>query len=657
MNRIAMVLLVIICLASGAGAQADESGVLVEVTAGEAAVTDWVVEQMLDLATAAQLLGYQGAVQPADVRVVEVDGQGNGLGVVASQVDPAEREGEFVVTWVMPGQTQPGATRYFSVRLQDKGEVPVPQTSIRVSTGEDTITVRNGPIALEHQRGIGGMIREVTVGGTTGAFTWNDKAYDGAVYYLANHRANEMKVVADGPLRAVVETQGEYLDDSNPAASHPQAKYRFTTYAGQPVTHVEAAVTQDFAKQWGSLHFIEIQIGEAPVDSCVTDSGSAVLQQAGRSYDGDQWAAVYGDNLLIGVANGSGPGVWDGGGQHYGAYLRAGTAPWNTSYCPWQATLFWGAGQQDIQRLKSWSAIMASPPTATVHLPPLDNRLAQANSLLTAKERQLATLEGEQWAAAHVAVLLARAHLAAATTKAAAGSFGPAQEALDRAEAALSAQMGESDLEVTDGVMAGLVAGHPYLGNRKVAFVWSRPEDGAGLLSVYDRRARHEFLKVNPTAASLWQIAVKKGEGGESYSNVGVPCIVTREGHRLDFVWGGGMEVRVRATLNRSETVARLRLEAAPQEVGEGLLSVTFPAVKGILPLTQNAKGDAILDTRQLGWERPSPLHSGNVVDTRYPYGMQFSAIVADGRGLYFAEEDPEANRKNLTWSGQQQTG
>jgi len=117
------------------------------------------------------------------------------------------------------------------------------------------------------------------------------------------------------------------------------------------------------------------------------------------------------------------------------------------------------------------------------------------------------------------------------------------------------------------------------------------------------------------------------------------------------------MEVRVGATLNRSETVARLRLEVAQQEVGEGLLSVTFPAVKGILPLTQNAKDDVILNTKRLGWERPSPLRSGNVVDTRYPFGMQFSAIVADGRGLYFAEEDPEANRKNLTWSPQQQEG
>jgi len=98
------------------------------------------------------------------------------------------------------------------------------------------------------QRGIGGMIREVTVAGTTGAFTWNDKIYDGTVYYLANHSAEEMKVVADGPLRAVVETQGEYLDGSKPAASHPCATYRdtFTEVVMLPVLREQLKVINDW---------------------------------------------------------------------------------------------------------------------------------------------------------------------------------------------------------------------------------------------------------------------------------------------------------------------------------------------------------------------------------------------------------------------------
>ena len=185
-------------------------------------------------------------------------------------------------------------------------------------------------------------------------------------------------------------------------------------------------------------------------------------------------------------------------------------------------------------------------------------RVAQVTAALTAQEEKLAGLEGEQWAVGHVAAVLARAHRDCATKKAAAGSFGAAKEALDKAEAALSGEVGDVDLKTTDGVVVGLVAGHPYLGNDQVAFVWSRGDDGAGLLSVYDRRTSHEFLQVTTTAARLWQITVKNGEGEKSYSNGEAQCTVSRQPHGLEFAWQGAMDVR--ATLNPDEIVVQLRL-------------------------------------------------------------------------------------------------
>jgi len=262
-------------------------------------------------------------------------------------------------------------------------------------------------------------------------------------------------------------------------------------------------------------------------------------------------------------------------------------------------------------------------------------RVAQLTAALTAQEEQLAGLDGEQWAVGHVAAVLARAHLDYATNKAATGSFGAAKEALDRAEAALRAEVSDVDLKTTGGVVAGLVAGRPYLGNDKVAFVWSRGDDGGGLLSVYDRRTSHEFLQVTPTAARLWQITVKKGEGEKSYSNGEAQCIVSRQPRGLEFAWQGAMAVRVRATLNPDETVVRLRLNARPRPADEGLLTVIFPVVSGIEPLTPDAAGETTLK----------------------PKIMQFSAMIAEGQGLYFAEEDPEACSKDLIWSPQQQEG
>lgn len=660
MNRKLTASLMLICALSLAGVGTAQQGVRLDITAGEATVTDWIVEQRLDLATAARVLGYEDGVRAEDVRVVEVDVNGREIGVMTSQVDTSQQEGEFVVTWQMPGETPAGARRRFLVKLDGEGEVPLPDVPVSVSADNSTITVTNGAVTLEHLRAIGGMIGRVTVGETTGAFSWDDKAYDGTIYYLADHPAEEMKVIAAGPLRVVVETQGEYLDGSKRAASHPRATYHFTSYAGQPVTQVKALVTQDFDKQWRSLWFATISFDQAPFDTYVTDQvGSGTLVEAAKFYGGDEWAAVYGDNLLLGVANGSSSGIWDGGARIVRPYLRAGETAWSASRHSWQATLFWGSGRQDVETLKSWGTVMASPPTVTVQLDPLAERLVAGKTALAAQEEQLARLTSEQWARAHVAVLLARGYLAKAGTCVATGAFGTAEEALSKAQDVFTAQAGASNLRVIDGVMSGLVAGYPFLANDSVVFVWLRPEDGAGLLSIYDRRARREFLSTNPAAASLWSIGVKRGESGKGYTNSEARCTIAAIDQGLQFSWLEGMKVEVTATLAPNQTLARLRLSAEPRETDEGLMTVTFPIIRGILPLTPNAADDVILRTEGSGSEWPSPLASGKALASSYPghMSMQFSALMGAGRGLYFAEEDPQASRKTFTWLPQQVEG
>ena len=55
---------------------------------------------------------------------------------------------------------------------------------------------------------------------------------------------------------------------------------------------------------------------------------------------------------------------------------------------------------------------------------------------------------------------------------------------------------------------AGMLSGHPYLGNETVVFVWAKPKEGAGLVGVYDNP---DF---RPGMHSLWQI--KEGTIGVS---------------------------------------------------------------------------------------------------------------------------------------------
>jgi hypothetical protein len=417
-------------------------------------------------------------------------------------------------------------------------------------------------------------------------------------------------------------------------------------------------MTQDFAKQWVSLHFVEIHFDGAPITHFATDSqGETPLTQRGESFGGPTWAAVFGPKLLVGTCDSQSPMVWDGGGRHYGAYVRSGVAVWNSLHCRWRGALFWGKGPEDLDRLRQWSQIAAAPPTLKVRLEPLEKRVHDLNSVLRQKESALPRLSGKAWAIGHIAVRVAQAQLREAADRLAAGDCGAADRNLTEAERLLQKGGGSAQIKAQGSVLAGLAEGYPILANDRVAYVWSRPENGAGLLSICDRRRGQEFLKGNPAAASFWQVSVKRGEAGRSYSNVGRPGQVVAKSGGLSFVWEGPPRVVVRASLRSGEALLRMRLSAQAQDSAEGLVNVVFPAVDGVLPLTDGAAQDHILDTWALGELRPSPLVSGKAVPIEYPNGMQFTALYGEGRGLYVAEEDPQAHRKTLAWTSQSETG
>ena len=621
-----------------ATALAADQSVRVDVTVGGVKVTNWIVEQHLDLPAAARLLGLDGEDVSSKLRVLELDDQGQSLGARAFQIDRASMAGHFVVTWRMPGPTPAGTTRRFLIALDGEGQAPGHDEPINATRDGEKITIKNGPVVLEHAMDAGGMISRVDVGATGGAIKWNDRIWGNwywkgrREFHLADHKAESMKIVAAGPLRVVVETRSDYLNDGDAPNSHPRATYRFTTHAGQPVTRVEALATQNFQKFWFHFRRTEMDLARASVNGTVRD------ESAGN------WAAAFSNDLLIGIADGSTPTV-EGGPM----LASAANTQWRTLDQAWQATLFWGAGKKEVNRLKTWSAILDSPPTTTIHLPPLTKRITAVVTVLDGSQKKLSTLTAEPWARHHVQTVVARSHVANAKRTLAAGAFGDAERALQRAEATLHDDTGH--LNTTDTVVAGLVAGHPYLGNDHTAYVWSHVDEGAGLLSVYDRRTGRELLEITPAAAGLWRIAVKKGEGGTNYSNTGTPCTVTGQPRGLSFTWNGAWRVGVQATLDPDETVVRMRLNARAGPADEGLLTVMFPIVDGILPLSPGGTDDMVLDSQATGYGHRSPLVNGKTIWSPYPHGMQFNAMFGDGQGLYVADHDPQANAKDLTWS------
>ena len=624
-------------------------GIILEVTAGSAAVTDWVAEARLDLGAARELLRAQG--RPDQIVVVELDAAGAPSARVTSQVDPGAGKGLYTVAWRVPGTLDAGAARRFLLTFDVSGE-PLPGPDpITVRADGTTATVVNGAISLQHDIGIGGMIRTVTIDGASVALDWNDKIYDGTVYYL-RHTADRMDVAAAGPLRATIELECEYLDAGKSAPSRPRAVYRFTNCAGLPFTRVEADVTQDFAHQWISLHFIEMQIGAAGFTHFATDLVSGSLAGRGEFKGGAKWASVYNDNVLIAACASTSPGVWDGGGKHYGGYLRSGTAPMDSLRHPWQAAIIWAAGADVLKgdTIQRWSEILADPPVVQVAFGALETRVADAELALQDAENRSGSLSGEAWAASHVAVTLARSHASAAREYLQAGSFRAALAAVKACEETFDAPAGEVRLRTNGSIQAGTVKGHPYLGSDNVAYLWSKPANGAGLISIFDRRRKREFLRVDPDHAPFWEVAVKRGKGGANFSNLDSPCNVSFDLDGRDacalFRWTADLTVAVEARLTPDDSLLRARISVAT--TSSGLTSVTFPSLTGIIPISPQARQDHVLDTRALGRREPSPLVSGKRLSIDYPAGMQFTAIIGDGAGLYFAEEDGQANRKSI---------
>jgi len=108
--------------------------------------------------------------------------------------------------------------------------------------------------------------------------------------------------------------------------------------------------------------------------------------------------------------------------------------------------------------------------------------------------------------------------------------------------------------------------------------------------------------------------------------------------------------VEVEARLGAADALRRAQISVRAESATEGLTAVTFPVIEGLGPITQEAREDTVLETWAIGNVKPSPLVSGKPSVTDYPNGMQFSALLGDGRGFYVAEEDGDANRKQMTW-------
>ena len=316
---------------------------------------------------------------------------------------------------------------------------------------------------------------------------------------------------------------------------------------------------------------------------------------------------------------------------------------------------FGDSDRKDVKALSPPSEIARDSPRVQIGLEAVDVKLQSLAKSLEERGTVLSSASGDEWAGGHVAVALATAYTGIARERLAAGRFGESLSAIEAVEEVLSGNRREVELKRSGRIEAGVVGGHPYLGNDKAVYLWAEPAQGGGLLSIYDRVSGRELLAVERGKAPAWRIEVKRGKERRSYENAGVPCEVSFEAQegvgRLSLTWDKGVCVAVQASLAQDEALLRSTIKVQSKVTDQGLVNVTFPVIEGILPMTENAEGDELLEPVRLGWIGPSTLVSERKVwEWYYPNSVQMTALLGEGRGLYFAEEDGQANHKFFGW-------
>jgi hypothetical protein len=145
--------------------------VFIDVRGGAVDVDDWIAQA------------------PAQVKppasVWELDDAGEPARAVASQLD-----GD-IVAFHVPGTLDANQTRRFIIVDRDT-EMPFDQ-GLRTTTTKDIVTVEQGNTAVQHYKSRGGLPSRITVDGHEAPFSFNDKIYDGTVYYGAHRNALHLK--------------------------------------------------------------------------------------------------------------------------------------------------------------------------------------------------------------------------------------------------------------------------------------------------------------------------------------------------------------------------------------------------------------------------------------------------------------------------------
>lgn len=501
---------------------------------------------------------------------------------------------------------------------------------------EGTITVENEFFSIMHSRARGGMPSAITFrksGDTFTNFVLNDRLFQkekGGGYWLRADTNASVRLLAAGPIAAVIETEARYMSERGVLApGGARARYRFTYYAASPYIRVSAAVGGNTSGPWREIHFMEINV----LDDSVSEWQSGGMKERAKltaekkAAVTAQWAALIGKNNVIGL-KGTKQIMYDGRGG-YGTYIKDGSiTTWGGGDLSYGSFLY--VGSTDDAAFSRIGTHIIAPPSARISLDSIDAAITECMRLDAKDKGRRAWL------------------LSIVRAKAAAGDLRGAIDVLTKIKNAdtkgLSIRslpwftLSANDITLIDDGRIGI-------GIRKT-------NGNAEIASVFDLTAERELL-AGPTP--LWSLLLSAGAVSRAIdaSAANVRCSITPGTGKSGLVlrWSAdgdwkALDVRSDITLADGKISLGLAVKGMPDAA---LTEVIFPRWK--FSALESPDDDVLAIAARSGVLHRSPTIRpvSHGVTHPYPTGeinMAFAAQYDDKSGVYFAAEDPKGSFK-----------
>ena len=660
---------------------------------------NWKTKGMLLLAGLA--LGFQPALFSAQAAplLVQVD-------TLPPAGLPLELTGELAAA-LTPGDTAPATNRLFTVRgprqqcisqtvagaegasqlywqAQGAGQYEI---SARVAADvvplvghedaplarveQGAIHINNGAFTAIHRPDVaGGLPSMITVAGagTPLPIEYADRLYraDAGPLSLASNPKPDVRLVANGPLVAIVEVNGGYYrslaGQLQQHAAQPRACYRFTYFRNSPAVRVNMVVTQSAAFAWKELHVLELRAksaGRPAAAGATAPAAPRVKRWAGGEpfLEGEvahtagthlfsRWAALRFDDGVVAILN---PHATSDGGQqariHDGSGLLYAMGPWVEFAGPrieFVRYLYLGTGGAWRPELDELAGQLDRLQPPQVTFPELE---AQARSLSQAL--QDAPNQGAQRMVQLWQINQALTDLYALRNTAAARKI--LAQPLPKQSAPVAKQKGAEQVVLGAG-RAALVTDQLLLAL----------DDKGRLTDIYQSKTDTELLS---RPCSMFRFVVHNPAGDEALLTAHEAEQVTTEfkAGTLHLRYSGKVfgttPAQVDLVLRPEGSSVFWQAEAKVAGEAAACCRLDFPVLDGVGRRVGDDRADAVLVPD--GWGRELPRPSAAHYQTRYPSGGATMQVLGYTRGqttLGVIARDGRCFSKDLVVQGDEGT-